>query len=218
MSKEKILEAATQLFREKGYTSTRVEDLCAAAKLTKGGFFHHFASKEAMAVAAVDRWTAVTGEFFAGAPYQQIADPLERVLAYVDFRKSMLDGPLPEITCLAGTLVQEIYDSSPAIRAACERSIRQHVATVAQDLAEAKRLYAPSALWAPESVALHTHVVIQGGFVLAKTTGSTDVAAQSLDHLRHYLTSLFVQPSQQEVHHAVPEGRNRRARKRQSPR
>ena len=43
----------------------------------------------------------------------------DRVLGYVDFRRRILTGAVPEFTCLLGTMVQETYGSSPAIREAC---------------------------------------------------------------------------------------------------
>ena len=55
-SKTKLLEAALKVIRAKGYTATRVEDVCEAAGLTKGSFFHHLESKEALALAASDYW------------------------------------------------------------------------------------------------------------------------------------------------------------------
>src|SRR5258708_3032529 len=106
-SKTRILNAALSVFRTKGYTATRVEDICEAAGLTKGSFFHHFSTKEELAIAAADYWSEVTSALFAGAPYHQPADPLERVLAYVDFRKMILRGELPEFTCLSPTMTQD---------------------------------------------------------------------------------------------------------------
>ena len=58
-SRTRILDAALDVFRAKGYAATRVEDICAAAGLTKGSFFHHFKTKEDLAVAAADRWSVV---------------------------------------------------------------------------------------------------------------------------------------------------------------
>ncbi len=51
-SKIKFLDAALHLFRAHGYAATTVDDICARAALTKGSFFHHFDSKEALAIAA----------------------------------------------------------------------------------------------------------------------------------------------------------------------
>ena len=81
---------------------------------------------------------------FAAAPYQSVADPLDRLLGYVDFRRSILQGELPDYTCLLGTMVQEAYATHPAIRAACERHISAHAAAVARDIAAAKDRYAPT--------------------------------------------------------------------------
>lgn len=190
-SKTKLLDAALQVIRTKGYTATRVEDVCAAAGLTKGSFFHHFKSKEELALAAADHFAAMADRLFASAPYQRTADPLERLLGYVDFRIAILRGTLPDFTCLLGTMVQEAYDTHPAIRAACDTHLSSHAAMLARDIAEARALYAPDAPWTPESLGLFMQTVIQGAFILAKAKGGPEVAAESLRHLRRYLETQF---------------------------
>ena len=190
-TREKLLDAAFALIRAKGYAATSVDDLCAAAGVTKGAFFHHFESKEALAVAAADHWSKVTGALFAAATYHDHADPLERVLGYIDFRKSLLGGAIPDFTCLVGTLAQETYGTNPAIRAAAERSIFGHAAKIEEDIAEAMRRYRVKGDFSAESLALHTQAVLQGAFILAKANGSAAVAAQSIDHLRRYVELLF---------------------------
>ena len=54
-SRAKLLDAAVSVIRAKGYSAARVDDICAAAGLTKGSFFHHFASKEELALAIEER-------------------------------------------------------------------------------------------------------------------------------------------------------------------
>ena len=56
-ARQKLLDAALALIREKGYASTTLDDLCAKARVAKGSFFHHFKDKEAMAIAAADYWS-----------------------------------------------------------------------------------------------------------------------------------------------------------------
>lgn len=190
-ARTRLLDAALTVFRTRGYSATRVEDLCAAAGLTKGGFFHHFASKEDLAIAAAAHWTAVTDAAFARADYQRHEDPLARVLGYLDLRRALLQGPVPDFTCYAGTLLQETFDTSPALREACGRCITSHAAAVARDIAEARRVHAPDATWDPGELALHTQAVLQGAFILAKAHGGPAPAVASVDHLKRYIESLF---------------------------
>ena len=190
-SKTKLLDAALQVIRTRGYSATTVEDICNAAGVTKGSFFHHFKGKQDLAISAANYWSEMTSGLFEGAPYHAHVDPLDRVMGYIDFRKAILQGTLPEFTCLVGTMVQETFDTAPAIRDACERSIRSHAATVAVDIAEAMKVHNIQADWTAESLALHTQAVLQGAFILAKAKGSAQIAGDSLDHLRRYVEMLF---------------------------
>ena len=194
----KLLDAALSLIRTKGYSAATVDELCAAAGVTKGAFFHHFKSKNELAVAVADYWSETTGALFANAPYHDHADPLDRILGYLEFRRSLLQGHVPDFTCLVGTMVQETYESAPAIRDACHRSISGHAATLEADIEAAmlERNMAPE--WTAESLALHTQAVLQGAFILAKAKGGAKIAADSIDHLRRYLELLFTStPDQQ---------------------
>jgi TetR/AcrR family transcriptional repressor of nem operon len=192
-SKARFLQAALQVIRAKGYSATTVEDVCEAAGLTKGSFFHHFDSKEELALAAADYFTEGAGDLFASASYHAQTDPLDRLLAYVDFRKALLTGELADFTCLAGTMVQEVYDTHPAIRDACDQSMSRHAETLEPDIAEAMRKYGVTGEWTARSLALYTQAVLQGSFILAKAKGGPAVAGECLDHLRQYIEMLFQQ-------------------------
>jgi TetR/AcrR family transcriptional repressor of nem operon len=190
-SGRKLLDAAVHVIRSKGYSAARVEDICAEAGLTKGAFFHHFASKEACAIAAAAHFAANADALFDAAPYSRLPDARARVLGYVDFRKAILQDELPQFTCLLGTMVQEAYDSHPAIRAACDRYISEHAERLEADIAEAKARYTPNAAWTPASAALYSQAVLQGAFILAKAKRGPEVAADCLDHLKRYFETLL---------------------------
>ena len=187
----RLLEAARDVIRAKGFAATSVDDLCRAADVTKGAFFHHFGSKDALGVAAAEFWAETTTDFFKAAPYHQPADPLERVLAYVAFRKAIIIGEIPQFTCLVGTLAQEVYASSPEIRDASGRSIFGHAATLEADIEAARLARGVCGDWTAQSLARHTQAVLQGGFVLAKAANDPALARESLDHLDRYIRHLF---------------------------
>jgi TetR/AcrR family transcriptional repressor of nem operon len=193
--RERLLDAAVHTIRAKGYSGTTVDDICRAAGVTKGGFFHHFASKEELGVEAARHFSAMADSLFGQAAYHGFADPLDRVFGYVDLRRAIVQGQLPEYTCLLGTMVQETYVTHPAIRAVCEEHIWGNAAMVEGDIAEAIERHGIGGEWTAEGLALHTQAVLQGAFILAKAKGGGEagrrVAADSVDHLRRYLELLF---------------------------
>ena len=190
-ARSKLLDAAVAIIRQKGYAATSVDELCATAGVTKGAFFHHFPSKDSLAVAAANYWQELSDALFAAAPYHRLNDPLDRILGYLDFRKAMLRGDVAKFSCLAGTLLQEAYQTHPDIRLACDATIGSHAATVESDIADAMKRYRIRAPWTAESLALHTQAVLQGAFILAKAKGHAGVAEDSIEHLRRYVELLF---------------------------
>lgn len=66
---------------------------------------------------------------------------------YLAFRKALLQGGVPEFTCLVGTMVQETYETSPAILDACDRSISGHAETLEADIEAAMRERGMSPGW-----------------------------------------------------------------------
>lgn len=190
-ARTRLLGAARDVIRQKGFTATSIDDLCQSAGVTKGAFFHHFKTKDALGVAAANYWAETTSALFAVAPYHEPDDPLDRVLAYLDFRKSIIGGETFEYTCLVGTMTQEVHDSAPAIRDACAASILGHAATLEADIEAAREQRDIDADWTAESLARHTQAVLQGGFILAKATGDPNLARESVDHLIRYVRALF---------------------------
>ena len=193
-ARARLIEAARSLVRHRGFAATSVDDLCTAAGVTKGAFFHHFASKEALGVALIDDWTAMTGALFAAHPYNTLPDPLDRVFGYLDLRRELLGQPVPEFSCVAGTTVQEAYETSVPIREAAERSLRSGFGHVQPHLAAALERQPVPGVTA-ESLAQLFQVAVQGGIILAKALDTPAPAREAFDHLERYLRLLFGRPA-----------------------
>ncbi len=155
--------------------------------------------KEALALAAIQHWNDVTGALFAGAPYQVVSDPRERLLAYLDFRAHVVSGEAPEFTCLLGTLVQETFATHPALRAACGEGIEAHAQTLVPTIEAARKQYAPGAEWSAADLARHTQVVLQCAFVLAKAMNNPQIVLDEITHLRRYVEHLLPTPEERKT-------------------
>tara|TARA_R110001606_G_C15373295_1_gene649761 strand:+ start:448 stop:1065 length:618 start_codon:yes stop_codon:yes gene_type:complete len=193
-AKDKLIGAAVKVVREKGFHATSVDELCAEAGVTKGAFFHHFPTKTDLGIAAAEAWKLHANDLFGSAPYMAHEDPLDRFLGYLEFRRDMLDGPVSEFTCLAGTMVQESYETLPALREACHDSIWGHALTLVDDIDAARARHGVAGDWTSESLALHTQAVLQGAFILAKADHGTNAARDTADHLIRYVRMLFNLP------------------------
>lgn len=190
-ARARLIAAAHAMVRKQGYSATTVDQICAAAGVTKGAFFHHFASKEELAVAAAEGWTERARPMFELAPHVKLEDPLDRLLGHIDFRLSMLDGPTEDYTCFVGTMVQEAYATSDRIRAACEASINAYCEALAPDIQAAMEVYGVPDDVTAIGLAQHVQSVLQGAFVLAKTTNDPAIARGTVTHLKRYVRMLF---------------------------
>lgn len=193
-ARERLIAAAIATVRYKGFSATSVDEICQAAGVTKGAFFHHFASKEALAVEAAGAWTDIAEQrIFTQPDWTRIPDPLERLLGHIDFRLSMLDGPAEDFTCFVGTMVQESYNSSDPIRAACDASLHAYALRLAEDIQQAIDIYGIASGVSAVSLAFHIQAVLQGAFILAKANGNPVIARDSVMHLKRYVVMLFTQ-------------------------
>lgn len=190
-ARDRLIAAAHATVRKQGYSATSVDQICGAAGVTKGAFFHHFESKEALAVAAAEGWTRRAAPMFAMPPHTRLADPLDRLIGHIDFRLAMLDGPVEDFTCFVGTMVQEAYSSSEAIRAACEASIAAYCEALAPDIQAAIDRHGVAGGVTAIGLARHIQAGLQGAFVLAKTTNDSAIARESVTHLKRYVLMLF---------------------------
>jgi TetR/AcrR family transcriptional regulator, transcriptional repressor for nem operon len=192
-ARARLLDAAVQVIRTKGLSATSVDELCAAAGVTKGAFFHHFESKQALAVAAAEHWSQTTGALFAAADYHAISDPLDRILGYLELRARLIAGSPADYTCLVGTMAQEAFATSPEVRDACAASIFGHARTLEPDFAAALAAAGDPPGVDAAGLARHTQAVLQGAFVLSKAADDPALVTDSIAHLRRYLELLLAE-------------------------
>ena len=123
-NRERILNAAAQLFREKGFDGIGVADLMKSAGLTHGGFYGHFASKDELMAQASARalhrlqtaWAAIARD-----AVDKGQDPLAAIeAAYLSPRHRDAPGQ----GCLLAALGGDAARQGPAVRHAVTEGVR----------------------------------------------------------------------------------------------
>jgi AcrR family transcriptional regulator len=127
---ERIVEAAARAIRRSGYDGTGVADIMKDAGLTHGGFYAHFASREAMLAEAADHagaeTVAASERIAAAAPPQQGLQAL--LQAYLS--KQHIHGV--EKGCPMAALGSEMPRQAPEVRRAATRRIKEMIDLVAR--------------------------------------------------------------------------------------
>ncbi len=173
----------------KGYIATSVEEICTAAGVTKGSFFHYFKSKEDLGKVLLEKFSQKQEGAFKEA-CGAIEDPLERVYCLIH---CMIEGAKdPDMKgCLVGTFAQEIYETHPELRQVCQCSFERFIHGISKDLIEAKALHAPEKEFDAEGLGSFFISLAQGSMLLVKATQDRGAMVTSLEHLRAYIQSLY---------------------------
>jgi TetR/AcrR family transcriptional repressor of nem operon len=178
-----VVEASARLFRERGFHGVSVADLMAAAGLTHGGFYGHFASKQALAAEAcalafgqgIDRWQ----RRMAGKP-QPAARRKAIVDGYLSVRGRDQAGDACPTAALANDVARESGDSP--VRAAYVAGLESllEMLTATQDTGD-------PALDRRRALADLTTLV--GAMVLARATAGNAISDDFLAAARARLTA-----------------------------
>ncbi|MBI2824461.1 MAG: TetR/AcrR family transcriptional regulator [Planctomycetia bacterium] len=189
-ARDKLVESATDLLRRQGYVATTVDQICAQAGVTKGAFFHYFESKEALAHACLERWGRQGEAMDAAAPYRAIEEPVERALACIEFYAAFFSNPRLVKSCLAGTTVQEVAETNPALRDAAQACFvdaeKRFKSLLDEAFKSRRRRRADTA-----SLATLWMSTIQGSLLLSKASRDASIIRKNFAHLHAYIKGLL---------------------------
>lgn len=129
-NRERIVSAASGLFRKRGFDGVSVGDLTKAAGFTHGGFYNHFKSKDALAAEALD--TA----FKTMAGHRERARDLAEMLTHY---LSQAARRAPEKSCPAAALGSDTARQSGELKAVFADGVEQMIASVEARLPEGPR-------------------------------------------------------------------------------
>jgi TetR/AcrR family transcriptional repressor of nem operon len=167
-SRARILAAAGRLFRERGIEGASVGDIMREAGMTHGGFYRHFADKDALLAAALTDAFADFAKPLLDAPDGETGSAIE---AFRRVYLSQMHRENPGQGCPAAALGPDIARTDPAVRAAFSEGVDQVVA----GLSKGRGAGATA-----RTAALRDLSMMVGAIVLARAA-SDDLAAEVLE-------------------------------------
>jgi AcrR family transcriptional regulator len=134
-SRQEILRTAARLFQQRGYDATSMNDVAGALKLSKGGLYHHFQSKDEILFEIMDHAMEITEERVL-APVRGIADPQERLRALIRLHIEVVLSPRDrEIT----VMLHENHPLPPTLRKRINARKKDYVHFVENLIAEVQK-------------------------------------------------------------------------------
>jgi TetR/AcrR family transcriptional repressor of nem operon len=191
-TRAKLIDTATDMIRRRGYNATAVDDICKSAGITKGAFFHHFRTKEALVEACLMEWDRRLAAMEEGAAFQKLRNPRKRAAGFMEFFAGIFRDPKILKSCPIGTTVQEAAETNPALRHAAKTCFANAGARF-QALLDEAAISAPGRASRKKidtaSLASLWMATLQGSLLLYKATGDDRAFHKNLEHAHDYILS-----------------------------
>lgn len=188
-TRQMIVAQAAQVFSVSGYAGTSMDALTQATKLTKGGIYNHFGSKEALALEAFDFATLLVRQRFLDILGER-SHAVDRLEAVVLLFRSTIYDPLLQGGCPLLNTATEADDTNPALRARAQQASTHWRQFIARTVREGMANQHLQPGRDPESVATLLVATLEGAIMLCKLHGDTIYMDHAVEHLTQYLHSL----------------------------
>jgi TetR/AcrR family transcriptional repressor of nem operon len=194
-TRERVIEEAAALIREKGFRSTSIGDVLERAGVQKGSFYYYFPSKEDLGHAVLARWTAELRsrllDFLRDGSHG--VDPLDRIAAALDGFVRDQDATGCRGGCPFGNLAIELADVDEGFRVPLSQAFRELAATFADLLREAREAGALRPEADPDRLGVFLVAAIEGGILLAKVHRDCEPLRASLAEAEAHVASFRTQ-------------------------
>lgn len=177
-TRTRILSAAREMFHGRSYADVGIQEICEAARVQKGSFYHFFPSKRDLALAVIDDMADDWAHGFVAEAFDQALPPVERLDYLIDAAyywqkaSSDLEGRMPG--CLFGNLALEMSTRDDVMRARLNAVFDKARDRFRATLDEAVRAGALAAM-DTEATASAMLAYLEGIILLAKTRNDPEV-------------------------------------------
>lgn len=182
--RQRIVSKGTELFLERGFSASGVQDITAAAEVPKGSFYNHFASKEAFGAEVLQQFFADLQATIKATLENPAVPPLRRLQDYFAAIIVKLDQQDYAFGCLIGNFSVEMSPLSDLVRGELQRIFAHWVVPFRNCIAEAQAAGTVRRDVAPELLADFLLAAWQGAILRMKI-------ARNREPLEQFRTVVF---------------------------
>ena len=193
-TRQRIVEAAMELFWLKGYGSTSIADILSRSQVNSGSLYYFFPGKQDVLVAVLEAYRDRIWPMLLEPSWIGVDDPVDRVFALLDtYRRAIVDTDC-EYGCPIGSIALELHEPDPAIRKLLADNFDGWVDAVAGCLQRASDRFPPNAdLRALAELVLN---VMEGGVMQARTYRDVAYFDRAVAQLRACFEALMMAKEQ----------------------
>jgi TetR/AcrR family transcriptional repressor of nem operon len=189
-TRQRIVEAAMELFWLKGYGSTSVADILSRSQVNSGSLYYFFPGKQDVLVAVLEAYRDGIGRMLLEPAWAAVADPVEKVFALLAlYRRALVDTDCT-YGCPIGSLALELHEPDPPVRELMTANFTAWVAAVeAQLRLAADRFPQTTDFRALAELVLN---VMEGGVMQARTFRDVAYFDRAVAQFRQAVEALMV--------------------------
>ncbi len=188
-SREKLISEARNFIIERGFSAMSVSDVCSAAGVTKGSFFHHFVSKESLGEAVLDEFWQNVQHRQELAEFKKLADPIAKVRGYVDHAIEIYQDPMARSGCLLAIYTAELKETHPKLFSKCVPYFHAWKEDLQSLIEEASNQLPANVSFNSQSWAELYISTLEGALILAKALDDPQIISRTLALYRNQLIS-----------------------------
>ena len=186
-TRQRIIEAAMELFWLKGYNSTSIADILSRSQVNSGSLYYFFPGKQDVLIAVLEAYRNGIGPMLLEPAWAGISDPVERVFALLAlYRRHIVDTEC-EYGCPIGSLALELHEPDRPVRELLAANFDGWVDAVEACFAAADLLPEGTDARALAELTLN---VMEGGVMQARTYRDVAKFDTAVGQLRAYIDSL----------------------------
>jgi AcrR family transcriptional regulator len=192
-TRERLIEAARELFWVQGFEATSVAEILEKAEVNSGSLYHYFSSKEELLLAVLEQYKEMLWPIVIEPAFQQVNDPIARIFAILEgYRRGLLYTVFTG-GCPIGNLAIEVGDHHPEARKRIAENFDGWVEWIRKCLDDAGERV-------PAEVDRHqlaqfVLTVMEGAVMQSRAHASIAPFDAAVAHLRDYFNRLLREPA-----------------------